>query len=411
MLNNKGYTLTELVIVMGIFIAIIIMSTYAFDHLLASSSQQAKSTESNIEGVVGLELLRSDIEHAGYGVPWTFQNWSAVRYKEVDVTNNILANGVDSNSFNPTTASNIPVIQKMTSTAAANILSGTSNTNPGIDYLVIRSATVGMNDAAKKWSYVNYSSSGGNNASYIKQWGRDDLVNNDLVVTISSTFTASGSEDKRLVMNIDSFSYPVNGTAPPDNAYKPGDASQMYIVYGVSHNNSAGATLRMPYNRADYYVKKPAEAKDMPSMCNPGTGVLYKATAIHSSGGFDQYPLLDCVGDMQVEFELDRESDGNTTFSPVLTITDKITGATRDMTAQEIRTQLKNVRVYILTHEGQKDTSFTYGGASIQVGDPKRPASSGRTWTSANMQSAFGTDWKNYRWKVYTLVVRPKNLN
>jgi type II secretory pathway pseudopilin PulG len=396
MLNDRGYTLTELVIVMGIFISIMIMSTYAFEHILSRSGQQAKSAESNIEGIVGLELLRSDIEHAGYGLPYSFQNWSSVRYNEVDVGDNFLADGIASNSFNSQRTSNIRAFESGISTASDTILNTSSKTNPGTGYLVIRSAIVAINGAARKWSYVNYSASGSTNVSYLKQWGNgDDLVTGDRVITISSTFSTGGTQDKRLIMSGDVFSYAVNGPQPPDDAFKPGDASQLYIVYGINSN----ANLKMPYNRADYYVARPGT--NMPAMCNPGTGILYKATANHNNTGFTPYPLLDCVGDMQVEFELDPNNDGNTTF----------TGGIAALTAQQVRSQLKNVRIYILAHEGQKDRNFTYGASSIQVGDPNRPASSGRTLDSALMQTYFGTDWKNYRWKVFTLVVRPKNLN
>lgn len=230
------------------------------------------------------------------------------------------------------------------------------------------------------------------NKSYIRSWGKsDDIANDDRVVTINSTFTAAGKESKLLVTDGKSFSYKVNGFQPP-SIFQPGDGAQVYIVYGIDGTKD----LKMPYNRADFYVKKPSD--NFPAACNQNTGTLYKAVAQHGGAGFTEYPLLDCVGDMQVEFEL--------TDPETLT-------QTMSLPAGEIRERLREVRVYLLVQEGRKDTGFKFPIADvnnvIQVGD-KRLSSSGRRWTSANMQTVFGADWRNYRWKVYTIVVNPSTL-
>ena len=75
-----------------------------------------------------------------------------------------------------------------------------------------------------------------------------------------------------------------------------------------------------------------------------------------------------------------------------------------------LRQRLKLVQVYILSHEGKKDRSYSYPRDSIQIGDRARQTSSGRTLSAADMTSLFGVDWRNYRWKIYTIVTRPKNL-
>ncbi|MDP2278588.1 MAG: hypothetical protein Q8K51_10240, partial [Nitrospirota bacterium] len=69
------------------------------------------------------------------------------------------------------------------------------------------------------------------------------------------------------------------------------------------------------------------------------------------------------------------------------------------LTAQSVRDQVKEIRVYILAHEGQRDAAYTYPNPTIPVGPG---GGFGRTFNlGANL---------NYRWKVYTLVVRPNNL-
>lgn len=79
---------------------------------------------------------------------------------------------------------------------------------------------------------------------------------------------------------------------------------QSYLVYGVSLDTD----LRMPFNRADYYIARP---DPMPEGCAPGTGILYKALVSQSNGGLSNaLPVIDCVADMQVAFGLDTNSDG-----------------------------------------------------------------------------------------------------
>jgi hypothetical protein len=107
-------------------------------------------------------------------------------------------------------------------------------------------------------------------------------------------------------------------------------------------------------------------------------------------------PLLDCVADMQVVFLLDRDGDG-VIESYVDVLTDTVTGA--NLTAEQIRNQVKEVRVYILAHEGQMDRSYTHPATDIYVGEP---GIGGRTFSiGANV---------HYRWKLYTLIVKPNNL-
>ena len=69
-----------------------------------------------------------------------------------------------------------------------------------------------------------------------------------------------------------------------------------------------------------------------------------------------------------------------------------------------IRDQLKEVRVYIAAHEGGKDTNFQYPTSNLVVGE----YSAGHT---LDLNAMVGPDYKNYRWKVYKLVVTPRNIN
>jgi hypothetical protein len=60
------------------------------------------------------------------------------------------------------------------------------------------------------------------------------------------------------------------------------------------------------------------------------------------------------------------------------------------------------------------DKGFTYPYADedkvIVVASPDATAN-GRIWKKTDLVTKFGANWMHYRWKVYSLVVRPKNLN
>jgi len=426
--SQKGYTLTELLVVMTIFLIIIMVSAQAFDRIVSQSSQLRKVSETNIEGIIGLEVLRRDLESIGYGLPWDFA--TGITYGEVadDVGPDFPVQGIDPKSFNDS-PSNVPrAVLSEPSTSTSKIIDANAGvpywTNPGSDYLVIKSVSVPFTKTSKKWSYVNYSSSGGSNTSSIRQWSstEENFQTDDRVITLVSSFADAPINRQLAMVSATDFSYKIDSIYPGNDAYKPKSrtvrpsdnasiTNDMYVAYGVN-SISGSDNIRMPFNRSDYYVQRPKS--NMTTTCNKGTGILYKAVVYNStsaSGGQfpigAQYPLLDCVGDMQVVYELDRSGVKN---SGDITYMDTLTG----MTAQEIREQLRTIRVYILGHEGKKDLGYSYPYTDVNkvvvVSDPSL-SSSGRIFSKTDMVSYFGADWFNYRWKVYTIAIKPKNLN
>jgi prepilin-type N-terminal cleavage/methylation domain-containing protein len=387
--SNKGFTLVELVVVMLIFIVVIVLSSQAFEHILTDASQEGKKAESNIQGVVGLELMRTDIEHAGYGLPWVLS--TPATFKEMSSAANSLAAGIDSTTFNdsaltPTTidANKVP-----------RAFQSGKSTSTGIDYLVVKSVVAGLNGTAKKWAFVKYSGTNGAN-SYIKKWNSaDDLASGDNVITINS------AQRQLIVDSSNKYYYAptISGTNPVTvpSGFAPAMNTDIYLTYGVDT-----VALRMPYNRADYYVKVPSSG--ISKRCAPGTGNLYKGTTNHTGGGVTQNPLLDCIADMQVVYSLDTNGDG------LIDLHVDESGISQ-LSAQDIRSQVKEVRVYILTHEGKADRNYSYPSQTITVGE----FGSGRTWNentpTHDLSTAFGANWRNYRWKVYKMVVIPRNLS
>lgn len=359
MKRETGFSLVELLIVIFILGFVLAAGSDMFVGLLRGYKQQSKITETSIEGIVGLELLRRDIESAGYGLPWIVNT----SYQEVEATNATAA------TYNDATTNPPRAIVSGDNLAAAGIVNGS-------DYLVIKAINVARNIACTKWT--NLPSTG-----VPTPWipATEELEDTDRVILISPGSTAANS---RTLVSSGAFS-----------AIKAMfSAQETRIIYGVDPANN----LRMPFNRADYYV---STTVTIPGRCAPGTGVLVKAIVQQNGGGFrvaDTLPLLDCVADMQVSYGLDRDGDGTIDDSAVV-LNDL---AAVPLTAQQIRAQLKQVRVYILSHEGQRDPGYMHQTSPMLVGES---AALGRNFVVSAI-----SNWQNYRWKVYTLVVTPINL-
>jgi hypothetical protein len=244
--------------------------------------------------------------------------------------------------------------------------------------VVIKSTIVGTNEASQRWTYII----GGQQPH---AWGSNNLTNGDKVTVIWPRSVTGFN--KELVMDGSNFSTDYSSSAFP-GTFSPASATIRYVIYGVDPDTN----LRMPFNRADYYVRRPTT---IPQSCAPNTGIFYKATVNQSNGALSPEPLIDCVADMQVIYRLDTNNDG-----AIDSNVNNISG----FTAQQIREQLKEVRVYILSHEGQSDKAFNYRTDSITVGE----FGLGRTF---NLSATIGSGWQNYRWKVSTLVVKPRNLS
>lgn len=420
--REDGFTLVELMITMVIFISVLVASTGIFVPLLNQFKQQSKITQTNTEGIIGLELMRRDIEHAGYGLPWLLPSGFACG----SITDCGEAGFTPGNNYNDITNNNPP--RAVISNNNVNI----SNIAAGSDYLVIKAVNVSMNDTSQRWTNITapsvraFSSTAPGNPrvwdvksdAFCGTPANPSGCNPEYVIVLSS----ATSNMRQLITSpsggtptqfYTTYAYATMVADP----WPPTDQSDTRLVYGIA-DNGAGALshLRMPFNRADYFI---ATSVSIPSRCAPNTGVLQKGVLGHSNGSFTYYPLLDCVADMQVVYGLDMNDDGQAgTYADGGTTVggtnDSINvagseGATATTVLQTVndpallRQRLKEVRVYILAHEGQKDPSFTYSTNSVTVGETLSGQAFGRNYN-------LSSDMRNYRWKVYTLVVKLNNM-
>lgn len=372
--RESGFTLVELLITTAIFVIMIAGAHQMFIPLLSLSKTQSKIVETNIEGIVGLELMRRDIENAGYGLAWTFDP-PAIPYIEIEDDPN-------GESFNDSGFSAPP---------RAVALGNNTELN-GSDRLVIKAINVTTNKVAEKWTYLNKTGT----VPLVHSWPTTsaispNLSNTDRVIVLSP---GSSSVDSRtLVMRQvnpplvfwDTYLNAAAGTFAEENA-------STRIIYGIDTINP-----KMPFNRADYYI----DAAGLPERCAPGTGVLRKHIASQEAGkGFipDDFPILDCVATMQVLFAADKYENG--TLLPYDKLSDLLDkNANGWVDAEEIRTQLREVRVFILAQEGQKDRGYTHTKQTYPVG-----------YMGVVLDVGVIPDWTKYRWKLYTMAVKLNNL-
>jgi Tfp pilus assembly protein PilE len=414
--KSKGFTLVELLVVMAIFITVIILVSNSFNLILTQSSKLVKSEESNIEGVVGLEFFRHDLTEAGYGLP---SEVLPVAYSgEANSGQSANLNDVFTDGTYTAPPRPLAALERSANGCASTTTETPDSQGyllrPCSDYLALKGTSLGISAASKKWTYLTVSSS----VVLANTWADSKKVfaASDSVVVLSRTVSTS-SNAMSLQANGKSFYYSYSGTAFSNMS---GMGSSVLDVYGIGTG-----TPRMPFNRTDYFVATPptTAAQQVGAHCASGTGILYKALVSHTNKGLlDYYPLLDCVAGMQVELGWDTDGDGlidtwsNADGSSTSGTASQSTIQTALQspaianspnlsivgTGLSIRSGLKMIKVYILAQIGKKDTNYT-SPSPIIIGDTDK--------TTINYSLDVATaGWSNYRWKLYRIVVIPKNL-
>lgn len=375
--NDRGFSLLEMIIAMSLFMVIMLITTNAFNKMITMASSLLKSAESNIEGVVGLEMVRKDVAQAGYGLPWTVQQPYSSARSMLPATLAVTAAQIQSLNDEPL--------------GAPRAVGSLDNLGyNGSDYLAVKSTVIAMNAATKKSAIIRQD---GIIPTDPSSAGR--FKGTDTVVVLRPVFSSAGVLTNKLLIGKGTYTNVSTATS----TFRPDNLNDTYIAYGLDNS-----TMRTPFNRGDFFIHRPTDDKAVPDVCakidNPaikattGIGILYKAVMHQAAdGSFTMYPLLDCVLDMQVVYGVDESTtqDGsiNNHYSVLPVSYDAAT----------IRSQLKEVRIHILAQDGNKDRTYTYPDSTIYVGETPN----GRLF---DLSASNIKDWQNYRWKIYTLVVR-----
>jgi type IV pilus assembly protein PilW len=399
--RQRGMTMVELMVSLAVVMVILCSATAAYLKLLRTYKTQGRLAESYMANLTGMEMLRYDIEMAGFGLPTIL---GAVTYTE--------ASDASVTYYNPATLNDSP----STPPRAIVHLNNTGANNS--DVLAIKSTAANITAASRKWSMVT--NAGG--TPTVKLWGVTaldpvmDFTTGDRFIALSNNGT--------LQVNAGSWCYTFNASAPNTGYYSstaPGataigspNAQQVYYMYGL--DNSIGAHT-MPFNRVDYYLDK--IAADFPtSSCAASTYTLYRSTINQATGALVKAPLVDCVRDFQVAFGLDNSAGAL-----------PLVWQQTPPTAAQVQQQLREVRVFVLYQEGLGDTGkspgFRFSG-TLNLGDQdiansldpgNYPANTFQQWSAAALPGTpqlshftpAGPDLQ-YRWKILEMSVKPMNL-
>lgn len=430
-LNRKGFSLVELLIVMAMFIIVIIIASDAFNRIITNSRKLAQSEESNIEGVIGLEMMRHDIEQAGYGLPWVPMSFTNdMVYFQDSPTPQVFPTYKECGlslhrNFNDGAPSPLGYIGAPRPIVTGNNLaaaSGTYNILANTDYLAIKAASLGRSNASKRNTYIGYSSVNGVPiAKEPKRWpaASDNIPNGNSVIIINRE--ADANTPSTLVAKLKystatpiPANYHYQAFPSPGNAFplvvSPDKPQDLHIVYGIDDGSAW-----MPFNRVNYFVARPSNVAKIPQGCPTSIGNLYKASVDHADGGLTYMPVLDCVADMQIvlgwNFGAEKpentsvvdtysNADGSIVSSSVGVLASQVQLALANATT--LRRSLKLVKVYVLAMEGKKSADYTSPSPIVVGGDGEAILTKSFDIAAAGLS--------NYRWKVYRIISRPKNI-
>jgi hypothetical protein len=374
MKNRSGITLVELLFVMAIFSIVIGGLVSSYQVMVRQGGREFRRAETSIENNITSTMIERDLIMAGYGLAETYSG----------------------TGINPP----FPVSVSATENAGAG----------GSDTLTLMGTALGLNSrAAQGWTYLVDLAA----APTFTSWGdaREDLtssaVSNDVVVMIEPT-------TKRLLAYAPAnwlFNYRglnANVTATNGNNSYPFNSQQEgTLLYGLYNTANPPLAPTQPCYAVRYYLQAPGA---IPQNCAPNTFSLLRAENLQSANPGNGQPILTCVLDLQVAFGLDMNNDGIIDFwdnGGVQAAT--YTGVTGPETLNK---KLKQVRMYILTQDGNYDSSYTFSNPdpdfaaqtdTIRVGDLHLQGGG----VGRNVQLTAAQ--RKYRWKVISFAVTPRN--
>lgn len=431
MKKQSGFSIIEYMVSMVVLLAVFAIVFQVFIPIARSAKTESNNIQTQIEGIIGLELLRRDVVHAGVGLPWLIP--SGTSYSE--------SSDSPQDNFNDDDMAGISVAPR----AIIAVDGDSTDTPPPVevadsDYLVLKATAIAdviqpggtgtsfvNNPAVDRWTTVYKN-------GVVRSWGTTDRDPDaaDQVIVVQPTASSSSN----FALGVDgsgnfTTTFGTNGANMVN--FAPTSTTGAYYVFGVSSDTGA---VNMPFNRADYYIS----LSNVPGRCALNTGVLVKRV-LNQDGTFsDPIPLLDCVADFQVALGVDnlvnKVSQRNCLTNPS---DDNLASATLFPTttppdAAQVRAAFKEVRIYVLAQEGAIDQSYRFrnfvSGTSIRVGeantsdcDPGGTANCDCTGADGilghdfDMAASGITDpagttgsYVRYRWRVYKMVIKPEGL-
>jgi type IV pilus assembly protein PilW len=313
-MKDRGFTIIELIIAMFIVSVLLVLTAMSFDRILFGVRSETSSAEGGIERLVGLQLLRLDLEHLGFGIARDTADPPVAWTEGAGPANRLLT-----------------------------LRSTLNNSNPGTIGWFLYDCTAGGSYTARQ---VASGGTGLNNTIVVLDQNRAFVENNN---------RATGNCPAGIQVLT---GYPYDGT----------------VANGCS-------TSAQWCNQTTYRL---SVGQDL-STCAPGTRNLLRAVGA-SAGN----PVLNCVADFKVRFDLDSDENGtvetnNTTLLPA--------------TTADIIDQVRNVDIYILVQVGLR---------RIEASGSDRALFSGTTTLDGvTFDTAGIPDFNNYQWKTLKFSGKP----
>ena len=356
----SGFSLVELLVVLGIFSVILTVVFSSYITQLKHTGREYRVAETEIEIGIAKGIIERDIAMAGYGI----------------------AEDYGTTTFNPKVAS-------------------ATNDNP--DTLTLTGTALGMKSKqAQAWTYIN----GGNPtfgpalvANTNATWGdsREDLNTGDRVILMepgTKKLLLQGTEWLFAVTDADSDGIIDTIKSRPSNTNyaTPTVGTIVYGLYGSSNASDDADGALKPYYAVRYYL-----GGTPPSNCASGTKSLLRAESTKDASPSNGDPILDCVLDLEVAFGLDTDENGTIDADAW----DNGGAAASVYDAASLRKRLKQIRMYILVQSGNYDANYTYPLNSVLVGD---------SILSTGRNVAITGDLLRYRWRMLAINITPRNI-
>lgn len=391
MKGQSGMTLVELMVSLAITLLVVAASTAAYLKILTTYKTQGAMSESFMSNLTGFEVLRYDLEMAGYGLPrgmgtgFTYtEALASGSYGSATYTPPYDPSTLNEANLSTPNPNGVPHAFALNTTAGKTTLSGNTS-----EVLGLKSTVANINTASSHFGIVT--ANGVENGV--------TLVNGDHYMAMSSAGT--------LVQGSSASTW--------DNAYPtvPASGGEVLYLYGLS----TSVTQRMPFNRVDYYL----DSTSLPGYCAQGTYELYRSVVSQTDGTLTASPLIDCVEDFQVAFGIDPSGNGTQAiiWQNNLYQNNIPSGAHNVlMTPAQMQQYLQEVKVFVIYQEGRgkvsRTSDFTFSG-SLPLGDTATGVQN-VTNGGLNLNPLGGNQFTPtgvnapYRWRVEEIDVKPMNM-
>lgn len=374
MVSQRGFTIVELLVTM-VIVSIVIGLTYAsFNTVMKDVKSETKSMEAIMDVLTGLEIMRLDLAHMGFGLAEQGHNDNNNR-KEEPCAYPVRTIKTDNN--NPPNCT--PTV------GADDIVNVHANKSQA---LIIRSTVNTTNELTYGWT------------TYV--CGEDNITGINLFSQTGQSYNPIQGNDDVVIMT-QGFKFLSRTKFNNVNGFC-NEQDRILLAFPVDISVSNGCE-RQYCNRINYRLR----GTNNLAACHPKTFPLERVV-----GGGTGMPIINCVANFQVRFRRDTNNDG------------KIDDHQEIYNFSNKDGTLNRVDVYLLIQDSTYDPDFNNNMTATDLtvredfngdGDTN---DTGETLNLATTTPACqGTDittnptcfanFTNYRWRIIKLSAQPKN--